>query len=351
LPVKQVDSAFAKELKKASIEIPFTVALSNVGKAGMMPVKKEFKTSPASVGFLSPYYYQASFNNPASVIFARIAPQIILSVLLVAFTIGSFIVLYRNLMTQRRLADIKNEFISNITHELKTPIATVNVAIEAMKSFNALHNPERTQEYLDISAVELQRLSMLVDRVLKLSMFEKKKIEIKKEWFDIEELAKEILATMKLQFEKQKAKVEFRKTGERFNIHADKLHMTSVIYNLLDNALKYSKQEADILVHLVSHAGFLELRVTDNGIGISKEYKSKVFEEFFRVPRGDKHNIKGYGLGLSYVKNILHQHLGFIEVESEPGKGSTFIVKLPYEEAPVIYYDRDRRIQKIPWKL
>jgi two-component system phosphate regulon sensor histidine kinase PhoR len=220
-----------------------------------------------------------------------------------------------------------------------------------MKSFNALHNPERTQEYVDISAAELQRLSLLVDRVLKLSMFEKKKIELKKEWFDIGELVNEILTTMKLQFEKQKAVVELTKTGERFNIHADKLHITSVVYNLLDNALKYSKQNPHILVHVVSHAGFLELRVTDDGIGIAKEYKSKVFEEFFRVPDGDKHNIKGYGLGLSYVRNILHQHLGFIEMESEPAKGSTFIVKLPYEEAPVIYYDRDRRIQKIQFKL
>ncbi len=115
----------------------------------------------------------------------------------------------------------------------------------------------------------------------------------------------------------------------------------------MDNALRYSKEQPNILVHIGSHPQFFELRFTDDDIGIPKEYKSKVFEE----PSGDKHNIKGYGLGLSYVRNILFQHHGFIEVESEPGKGSTFIVKLPYEEAPVIYYDKNRRIIKKEFKL
>ncbi len=351
LPLAQIDSAYKKELKKAAVNISFTVRKSSGEKSNIKEAKKELKTNPASVGFLSPYFYKASFYNPGSFIINKIAPLIILSLLLVAFTIGSFVVLYRNLIAQRRLANIKNEFISNITHELKTPIATVNVAIEALKSFNALHNPERTQEYLNISASELQRLSLLVDKVLRLSMFENKEIKLEKEWFNLEQLVKEVMVTMKLQFEKQKADFTLEATGENFEINADKLHITSVVYNLLDNALKYSKHQPKIDVNIISHPEYPELRISDNGVGIATEYKTKIFYKFFRVPTGDRHNIKGYGLGLSYVNDILKRHHGFIEVESEPGKGSTFIVKLPYKEAPVITYDNNRRIIKKEFKF
>ena len=241
---------------------------------------------------------------------------------------------------------MKNEFISNITHELKTPIATVNVAIEALRNFNAIQSPEKTKEYLDISASELQRLSLLVDKVLRLSMFENKEIELKKEKFDLFQLTEEIIATMKLQFDKVNATISLAKEGERFVIDADKLHITSMIYNLLDNALKYSKERPEIAVKIISHAGYVELCVSDKGIGIAPEYKQKVFEKFFRVPGNAHHNTKGYGLGLSYVSHIAKRHLGFVEVESEVGKGSTFSVKLPYEEANVINYDRGRIIRK-----
>jgi two-component system phosphate regulon sensor histidine kinase PhoR len=249
-------------------------------------------------------------------------------------------------MSQRRLADIKNDFISNITHELKTPIATVNVAIEAMKSFNVLNDTKRTQEYLDISASELKRLSLLVDKVLKLSMFEKKEIELKKEWFNLHELVKEVMSSMRLQFEKQKTIMSMSITGDKLDIKADRLHITSVVYNLLDNALKYSNQGSKIDINITSHPQYIELNVSDNGIGISEEFRSKIFEQFFRVPSGDRHNIKGYGLGLSYVNHIVKIHRGLIKVESELGKGSTFSVRLPYDDATLISLDKNRKNRK-----
>ncbi|HEX8331019.1 MAG TPA: HAMP domain-containing sensor histidine kinase [Segetibacter sp.] len=346
LSLPQLDSAFKNELKKASIKIPFKLVKNTGKRSALLPKEKELKTNPSSVGIFSPYHYQAAFENPFNFLLQKIAPNILLSLLLVAFTIVSFVVLYRNLMSQRRLADIKNDFISNITHELKTPIATVNVAIEAMKNFNVLNDTKRTQEYLDISASELQRLSLLVDKVLKLSMFEKKEIELKKEWFNMEELVKEVMNSMRLQFEKQKASVSIDTEGDKLDIKADRLHIMSVVYNLLDNALKYSNQGCNIDINMFSRTQYLELQVTDNGIGISEEFKSKIFEQFFRVPSGDRHNIKGYGLGLSYVNHIVKIHQGLIEVESEFGKGSTFTVKLPYEEATVVHFDKNRSIKK-----
>src|SRR4030095_4866852 len=233
------------------------------------------------------------------------------------------------LIQQRKLTQLKNDFISNITHELKTPIATVSVAIEALKNFNALQDPKRTQEYLEISGNELQRLSLLVDKVLKLSMFEKQQIELKEESFDLKQLTDEVVASMRLQFEKYNAHVDVKTNGNSFLIKADRLHVTSVLFNLLDNALKYSKANPSIQVELKEHVGEIELSVTDNGIGISAEHQKRIFEKFFRVPAGDTHNVKGYGLGLSYVAYVVQRHKGSIDLESQPGIGSRFIIKLP----------------------
>jgi two-component system phosphate regulon sensor histidine kinase PhoR len=283
-----------------------------------------------TIGFAKPIAFRLSLENKTGYILQKLTLPILFSLFLVGITIISFVLLYRNLAKQKRLAELKNEFISNITHELKTPIATVGVAIEALKNFNAISDPERTKEYLDISQNELQRLGLLVDKVLKLSMFEKKEMEMKKEQFDCKLLAEEVMNSMRLQFEKYHARVSLHTEGDNFVVEADKLHITSVIYNLLDNALKYSQENPVIDVYLRSNPEFIEFSVSDNGIGIPPAYKEKVFDKFFRVPTGDKHNIKGYGLGLSYVSEVIKRHRGDIKVESELGKGSTFTAKFPY---------------------
>jgi two-component system phosphate regulon sensor histidine kinase PhoR len=182
--------------------------------------------------------------------------------------------------------------------------------------------------------------------VLKLSVFENKAIELRKEVFDLKQLTAEIMNSMKLQFEKYGAKVSLQAKGDIYTLEADKLHITSVIYNLLDNALKYSKENPVIEVNIISHAEHISLSVKDNGIGIPPEYKGKVFEKFFRVPMGDKHNIKGYGLGLSYVSEIASRHQGYITVESELGKGSTFTVNIPYKAASIVKFDGQKSIKK-----
>ena len=178
-------------------------------------------------------------------------------------------------------------------------------------------------------------------------MFEKKEMELKKESVDMQELINEVLNIMKLQFEKHHAQVNVKIAGDNFMIEADRLHITSVLYNLLDNALKYSKENPVIEVKLSElPRDIIELKVSDNGIGIAKEYQRKIFDKFFRVPMGDQHNIKGYGLGLSYVSEIVRRHMGFIVVDSELGKGTTFTIKLPRKEADVIYFDDKRKIIK-----
>lgn len=324
--IMELDSAYAKRLDKENMEVPFHISL--------VPTRDrpEQSFNEVTLGFSNPVTYRLELGNTSRYIFKRIALPILFTLFLVGFTVLSFTLLYRNLLRQRRLGEIKNEFISNITHELKTPIATVSVAIEALRSFNATMDPQRTREYLDISANELQRLSLLVDKVLKLSMFEKKEIELKYEPLDMKDVIGEVTSSMRLQFEKHKATVNLNHQGDT-HLEGDRLHLVSVIFNLLDNALKYSQGQPTIDIDINGNGNRILLTIADSGIGIPAEYQNKVFEKFFRVPTGNLHNAKGYGLGLSYVAHVIHRHKGTIKVESVEGDGSRFIINLPRHEA------------------
>lgn len=344
--VKDISQRFTQLLLREKIQLPFVVDRKAATQRNDFLPPDMSKANEVTVGFFRPLTFSVTMQNTGGYILKRLSTPILVSVFLVGIILISFLLLWRNLIKQRRLTQLKNEFVSNITHELKTPIATVGVAIEALRNFNAMNDPERTKEYLDISSSEIHRLGLLVDKVLKLSMFENREISLHTESVDLLQLVQEVMASMKLQFEKVQAAVTLETRGNNFIIEADKLHISSVIYNLLDNALKYSKGKPVIDIFLQSHAQHVSVHVTDQGIGIPKEYKGKIFEKFFRVQDGDRHNIKGYGLGLSYVNHIVQRHMGYIEVKSEPGKGSEFIVNLPYKEADVIKFDEHRTIRK-----
>jgi two-component system, OmpR family, phosphate regulon sensor histidine kinase PhoR len=323
--VLEVKDAYAKRLKDDKINVSFDVDRMDSADAET--------PNSVTIGFVNPATLSLSLEHTFGYMLGKLKLPILFSLLLVGITVASFSLLYRNIVRQHRLAELKNDFISNVTHELKTPIATVGVAIEALKNFNAIDDAARTREYLDISQNELQRLNLLIDKVLKLSIFERKEIELRKELFDYRQLTLEVMGSMRLQFEKYGAKVSFEALGNDFNIEADKLHVTSVLYNLLDNALKYSRENPEIHVELKAGESEILLIVRDNGIGIPPAYTSKVFEKFFRVPTGNKHNVKGYGLGLSYVAEVVNRHQGNISVKSEEGKGSEFLVRLPRQVA------------------
>ncbi len=273
--------------------------------------------------------YAVELSEYRPYLIKQMAPEILFALLLLLIIAAAFRMIYLNLRNQQRLTELKNDFISNVTHELKTPITTVSVAIEAMSNFNALKNPERTREYLDISRLELQRLSILVDKVLKMSRFEHGGIDLNPENLDLKGLVEEILLSMKLQFERRQARVIFRSASAGVYLHGDRTHLTSVVYNLLDNALKYSPENPDIDVVLEEQDDSVSLAISDKGIGIPKEYQNKIFDKFFRAPTGDVHNTKGHGLGLSYVAKVIREHRGQIKVESKPGSGACFTIQLP----------------------
>lgn len=329
LRITEIDSAYRIALKKEGIGVAYSVSRSDsvVRPERIMPDERG-PLNKVTIGFAHPVTYEMNLGNSFVYLLKKLISPILFSIFLISVTILSFFLLYRNLQRQKRLAIIKNEFISNITHELKTPIATVGVAIEALRNFNAINDPQRTKEYLDISQNELQRLSLLVDKVLKLSMFEKKEIELKFEPLDLKDVVDEVLSSMKLQIEKHHAAVFVNQEGDT-SLQGDRLHLLSVVFNLLDNALKYGNGNTAIKIELKGKEKMVEISIADNGIGISPEYKDKVFEKFFRVPAGDTHNSKGYGLGLSYVAHVVQKHKGNIEVESQHGIGTKFIISLP----------------------
>jgi two-component system phosphate regulon sensor histidine kinase PhoR len=326
--VAELEKAYSKRLAEQRLDVPFRI--KRVPTPETDSGKPRF--NEVTLGFNNPVTYQLNLGNTFPVLLKRISAALLFSVFLVGFTILSFLLLYRNLLRQRKLADIKNEFISNITHELKTPIATVSVAIEALRSFGASMNPQKSKEYLDISANELQRLSLLVDKVLKLSMFEKKEIELRYEPVNMRQVADEVTASMRLQFEKRRADVSVHSEGDTC-VEGDRLHLVSVLFNLLDNALKYSKGEPVIRICLKDNGAQLQMVVADNGIGIPQEYHHRIFEKFFRVPHGNVHDAKGYGLGLSYVSHVVEQHKGTISVSSSADEGSRFTITLPKHKA------------------
>ena len=277
-------------------------------------------------------------------------------------TSGSFWLVYRNFLKQKQLTALKNAFISNITHELKTPIATVSVALEALQNFGVLDNRALTQEYLEISRNELQRLSMLVDKVLKLAIFDEKEPKLQLESVNLPDLVRHVADSMRLQFEKNGA-IFTLNTNENPNLtlEADPTHLTSVVYNLLDNALKYGGKKIEINISLnvkndqntegSSNFGFrrsdvgtsateiqnrksdinsaVYLQISDDGKGIAAAFQDKIFDKFFRVPTEDVHDTKGHGLGLSYVAAVIRLHGGSISVESQEGIGTCFNVYLP----------------------
>ncbi len=323
--LRKVDvvKAFREKLFKSAINLPFEVSEQPKNKTPIV------RSGMMVEGISYSKIFLANFNNYEGYLFQKIIPQTLFSLFLITVTAGAFWLIFSNLQQQKRLTLLKNDLISNITHELKTPISTVSVAIEALRSFGGLQNPELTKEYLEISKNELNRLSILVDDVLKMAILEQQQPNLNLSEIDLKNMLERVLNTLKLTFENRQAKVKFETYGQDFTFLGDEIHLTNVVYNLLDNALKYNTNTPEITVTLAKKPNHFTLNFADNGNGIPKEFQKKIFEKFFRVPTGNTHNTKGYGLGLSYVKTIVEQHKGTINLVSTQGVGSEFEMTFP----------------------
>ena len=263
-------------------------------------------------------------SNYKHYIFWRLMPQMLFVLILLVITAAAFIVTFKSLKAQIKLSILKDDFISNVSHELKTPIATVKVALEALNNYNVIDDPKLSREYLAMATSEMDRLELLATRVLNTSLLEAGKIYLQQDTHDLRTIVEEILQNMQLRFQQHEAKVSFTASGRSFLVNIDKLHIQGVLVNLLDNSLKYNLVHPNINIGLTEDNGAIKLSLSDNGPGIPEEYLKKVFEKFFRVPTGNRHNTKGHGLGLSYAAQVMRQHNGNIQVDNIASGGCMF---------------------------
>lgn len=262
-------------------------------------------------------------------IIKKILPQIAFAWVLILLSGSAFFFTYRSLKKQMLLNTMRNEFISNVSHELKTPVATVKVALEALQNYNQMDDPVVRKEYLSMASFELNRLDRLTQKVLTHAKLEQGGVVLDLEKVDLVSLCKKVLEKMGPRIQEEKASLSFLSSDPSIQVEADPWYLEGVFINLIDNALKYAGPEAVIDIELTSDEQEVRLAVADRGAGIPKAFQKQIFEKFFRIPTQNRHNIKGDGLGLSFAALVLKQHGGSIAVRDRKDGGSVFDVIVP----------------------
>jgi len=260
----------------------------------------------------------------------KLWPQILITVFLLGLTAIAFWVTYKSLRAQTRLAAIRNEFISNMSHELKTPVSTVKVTLEALQEPGVLEDSKTSHEYIHIATLELNRLELLINQTLQSSLLEESRIQLQQETVDLLPLIQDLIRTLQPRLVLQNTRLELETTGPEFIIKADRLQVQGVIVNIFDNALKYAGPSPFIQIVLTKNETGISLSFSDNGPGIPAQYALRIFDKFFRVPHGNEHSIKGYGLGLSYASQVMKLHRGSIRMLPSESGGCQFILQFPH---------------------
>ena len=247
----------------------------------------------------------------------------------------AFYLTVRTMLRQKKLGKIKNDFINNMTHEFKTPIATISLAVDAMRNEKVISDREKLGYFSGIIKEENQRMNRQVETILKASQLEKQEVDLNLKPVHVHEVIQDVVDNFVLQLNEKKGKVELQLNAQNDLISADEVHFSNLVNNLVDNAVKYSKENTPPVIRLSTHSNGknFTMRVEDNGIGMNRETIKRVFERFYRAHTGNVHNVKGFGLGLSYVKTMVESMDGDIKAESTLGKGSTFTLDLPLKKA------------------
>lgn len=273
--------------------------------------------------------YVISLSGFQKHLLAKMVPDLGLAIFLLLLTGLSFYIINQNLLKQENLNILKNDFINNMTHELKTPLTTASIAIEALRDQSSPMDEWKKNEYLDISQGELKRLETLVDKVLNISLWDERTPALTRTSIDMNKLLEQIIDSLKILIDKNKNEVNISSNSGLLLVNGDKIHLFQAIYNVIDNAIKYGGTGTKVDIVLQKIEKGVKISITDNGPGIPIQYQSKIFERFFRVPNKDKHNVKGHGLGLNYVRSIIYQHGGEVHFKSAPETGTNFTLILP----------------------
>ena len=338
---ENIDQMLKEQLQMKGINIDYEYAVVDQGQNQVIysGYKDQNKKDVLSSGFsvkLFPNdfaggqnYLTIFFPDQAGFLIKKIWLTLTSSVFLVLLIIFCFGYAIFAILRQKKLSEIKNDFINNMTHEFKTPISTVSLACQALQDKDIRKNESFISKYVEAIQDENNRLGRQVEKVLQMATMDKKEYKLKFEKLDVHQIIDKALSHINLQVEKRGGVINTNLIASNHIIVSDEVHLTNIIYNLLDNANKYSYDKPEIRIDTEDHHLGLLIRITDKGIGMNKEAIGKIFDKFYRVPTGNIHDVKGFGLGLTYVKNILMPLGGQIKVKSIPSKGSSFEIILP----------------------
>ncbi|MBA4134839.1 MAG: two-component sensor histidine kinase, partial [Flavobacterium sp.] len=334
---EMLQKMLSEELKEYGVKTPFEFNVYSNGLA--TKVKSEnFKYDKASTYSIpifidndgnNKYQLLITFPQKKKFLFSELIAICVLSIIFTLIIIIAYSSALSQLIKQRQISEIKTDFINNMTHEFKTPIATINLALDAIKNPKVIEDKEKVHRYLQMIRDENKRMHAQVENVLRISKLEKKELDISKDSNDIHGIIEDAIEHVNLIIEDREGKITTHFDATRTTVLLNDVHFTNVIVNILDNAIKYSPLAPIIDVYTENVKEFVIIKIKDQGAGMSKVAQKRIFEKFYREHTGDLHNVKGHGLGLAYVKRILDDHNCQIFVESEKGKGSTFIIKVP----------------------
>lgn len=333
----EIEALLSEKLQKYGINIGFEFAIYSTDLA--TKVRSDNFENDKKSTFGVPVFYDennrslyrllVNFPDDREFILSGVIGMIMLSIIFTLIIIIAYGSALFQLVKQRKIAEIKTDFINNMTHEFKTPIATINLALDAIRNPKVIDDKERVLRYLSMIKEENKRMHAQVENVLRISKLEKNELNISKDRVDLHDLLEDALSHVELIVEDRKGYIKTFFNADKSSVLANETHFTNVIVNILDNAIKYSPEAPEIEVSTENVGTNIILKVKDYGSGMSKAAAKRVFEKFYREHTGNIHNVKGHGLGLAYVKRIVEDHQGHVSVETEKDKGSTFIIKLP----------------------
>jgi len=320
-----IESPFEYAVLRFNNEVAFSSATYNpAAEAEFFKVQLFPEDVFFNANFLSIYFPDKKNMIFKSLSYLAISSLVLSLAIVVSFTI-TIVIVFR----QKRLSDIRSDFVSNMTHELKTPISTISLASQMLGDKSIPNEVKRTEHISKIISEECRRLGNQVEKVLQTAVFDKGKLKLRLNEVDMHEIISGVIDNFSIQVRNRNGKISTTFRAENHVLNADQVHITNVLSNLLDNAIKYCNINPEIHIETTDKGDFFLVSVRDNGIGISKADQKRVFEKFYRVPTGNVHTVKGFGLGLSYVKMIMEEHHGYVDVESELYKGSKFKLYLP----------------------
>ena len=334
----QIQKLIEEKLRKRELNLHFEFAIYNKNVLSKIHSKyfepnetKEYRALlfGANSNDDSLYELAVIFPQRERFVLSSVIGIASLSTVFMLIIIAVFIITLNQLVTQRRISEIKTDFINNMTHEFKTPIATMNLVLDTLKSPIALNNPDKVMHYVKILKQENKRMLAQVENILQISRLEKGNLQLEREPLDVHDLITNAITHVQVMLNERGGVIHTHFLADNSDISANESHLTNVFINIIENAIKYSPEAPIIDIYTENIKNRILIRIKDKGQGMSKQAAKYIFDKFYREHTGDLHNVKGHGLGLAYVKSIVEYHQGSIYVESEKGKGSTFFIKLP----------------------